>query len=693
MKTWKRSLAFVLALCMMLSLTAFAGYEDYSDVDELTYVETVDVLSELGIIEGDETGAIDPTANLTRAWAARLVSYILLGKRAADALQTDVALFTDVPAEHWAAGYIAYCVDQGLISGMGDGTFAPEASVTASQFAKMLLCAVGYGQKGEFTGASWDSTVNAQAFKLGIFDGNEENVVFANVVTREEAWLYTFNALTKVMEINYNEETDEYYAGDISDPIRGFDFHETLGAKLYDLSKKAATDIFGREGHYWYKGATKIAGMYVDPAEAVYTAVVKSGTLFADLDLDVSTLATVYRNGKVQEDFLIEADSTAKIGGNGVLIEAAVDEEGKVTLIIIDTYLAKITDVDTNYEEVILDVWMNGDGTTTESMAYMPTDLKEGEYALVTVVDGEVQTLARAEIINGILDARGVTRTYATLEGTKYSYSAHLDQSSEDVYHIEFDREMIMLLDEYGYMIGLMPEGADRGMEYTINRMGMYDMDTHEEYKAIPKAQFLLEVDVTNECSSQIDTIMLVQYSADGQMLNIQYLYGKMNVGESYIFGATIDNRDGHIGCIKAFVVPTVGNMVPLAEAVFIGKMEQPDYYGDNAISSITVSSWNTDSVSAFGIEEVDDGEFVAEIEDYITMNSDDILEIKVNTYDSDAAIWIESDEDSDYGSDNEWMEIEISSSEWDDGVVVLYITVEESDGYETFYTLYIYID
>ena len=62
MKTWKRSLAFVLALCMMLSLTAFAGYEDYSDVDELTYVETVDVLSELGIIEGDETGAIDPTA-------------------------------------------------------------------------------------------------------------------------------------------------------------------------------------------------------------------------------------------------------------------------------------------------------------------------------------------------------------------------------------------------------------------------------------------------------------------------------------------------------------------------------------------------------------------------------------------------------------------------------------------------------
>ncbi|MBR5283736.1 MAG: Ig-like domain-containing protein [Clostridia bacterium] len=117
------------------------------------------------------------------------------------------------------------------------------------------------------------------------------------------------------------------------------------------------------------------------------------------------------------------------------------------------------------------------------------------------------------------------------------------------------------------------------------------------------------------------------------------------------------------------------------------------DYSGDNAISSITVSSWNTDSVSSLYIEEVDDGEFEAYIEDTISMNTDDILEIRVNTYDSDATVWIESDEDSDIGGDNEWMEIEISSSEWYDGEVVLYITVEDGDGYETFYTLYIYID
>ncbi|MBQ1250055.1 MAG: S-layer homology domain-containing protein, partial [Clostridia bacterium] len=90
MRILKRNLAFMLAMIMALSLTAFAGYEDYSDVEELTYVEAVDVLTELGIVEGSD-GALLPTGNLTRAQAAKLIAYTMLGKKAADALQAEVA--------------------------------------------------------------------------------------------------------------------------------------------------------------------------------------------------------------------------------------------------------------------------------------------------------------------------------------------------------------------------------------------------------------------------------------------------------------------------------------------------------------------------------------------------------------------------------------------------------------------------
>ena len=466
MRILKRNLAFMLAMIMALSLTAFAGYEDYSDVEELTYVEAVDVLTELGIVEGSD-GALLPTGNLTRAQAAKLIAYTMLGKKAADALQAEVAPFVDVPAYHWAAGYVEYCADQGIVGGMGDGTFAPEANVTGSQFAKMLLCAVGYGEKGEFTGLSWDSTVNAQGTKLGIFDGNEENVVFANAVTREEAFLYTFNALTKVMEVTYSADADEYYAGTVFNSIKGFDFDETLGAKLYDLSTKSATDVWGRDAYNWYKGAKKIAGMYHEAPAEVYTAAVKSGTIFTDLDLDKATKATVYNNGE-KEFFQVKKNDSTKIGGNGVVIEAYVDADMNVTLIQIDTYLAQVEDI--LDEEVTLNVF--GHKTVDEQVVETDMDLVDDQFVLVTIADKEIQTIATVEELNGVLDAHGAASTYTKMDGTKYSHSAHLVQKAADdkdyvkAYEPKYDdAEMVMMFDEYGYMIALKPVASAEKME------------------------------------------------------------------------------------------------------------------------------------------------------------------------------------------------------------------------------------
>lgn len=58
------------------------------------------------------------------------------------------APFDDVAADHWAAGYIAYCANAGIINGNGAGSFLPDQEVTAYQFGKMLLTAVGYGVNG-----------------------------------------------------------------------------------------------------------------------------------------------------------------------------------------------------------------------------------------------------------------------------------------------------------------------------------------------------------------------------------------------------------------------------------------------------------------------------------------------------------------------------------------------------------------
>ncbi|MBN2221035.1 MAG: S-layer homology domain-containing protein [Vallitaleaceae bacterium] len=51
--------------------------------------------------------------------------------------------FNDVPPGHWAEEYIEMMQEYGIISGVGDGNFLPEATVTREQFAKMMVLTLG----------------------------------------------------------------------------------------------------------------------------------------------------------------------------------------------------------------------------------------------------------------------------------------------------------------------------------------------------------------------------------------------------------------------------------------------------------------------------------------------------------------------------------------------------------------------
>ena len=50
------------------------------------------------------------------------------------ALAAESGGFSDVPADHWAAEEIARAADAGVITGYTDGTYRPQADVTAAHF-------------------------------------------------------------------------------------------------------------------------------------------------------------------------------------------------------------------------------------------------------------------------------------------------------------------------------------------------------------------------------------------------------------------------------------------------------------------------------------------------------------------------------------------------------------------------------
>ena len=203
----KKFLSLVLALVMTMSLvTVSAGAKDFSDDDSITYQEAVDVISEIGVVDGYTGGDFKPTDVLTRGAAAKIICNLILGPTTASYLSADTAPFKDVPVTNVFAGYITYCSQQGIINGYADGTFRPTATLSGNAFMKMLLGALGYDSAIEgYTGANWTVAVIKQAAGIGLDDGNDE-FVGSKAVTREEAALYAFNMLQATM-VEYEQKS------------------------------------------------------------------------------------------------------------------------------------------------------------------------------------------------------------------------------------------------------------------------------------------------------------------------------------------------------------------------------------------------------------------------------------------------------------------------------------------------------
>lgn len=158
------------------------------------YQEAVDVVKALGIMADLENG-FGPTLTMTRSQGAMLVAFMMLGNSASSVLAGTGTKFDDVPADHWAAGYIEYLATSNIVFAESGNNFNPDASLTTSELARMLLCSVGYSADLEqLTGSDWKGTAMSLAGNVGLFNGSS-NVSAGTSVTRQEAALYVFNAL------------------------------------------------------------------------------------------------------------------------------------------------------------------------------------------------------------------------------------------------------------------------------------------------------------------------------------------------------------------------------------------------------------------------------------------------------------------------------------------------------------------
>ena len=173
MRNLKRALSLALAAIMLIGMMVVSasatGLDDFSDKDKVVNKDAVSMLTTLGVINGKEDGSyFDPTGNVTRAEMAKMIATVLNQGADVDGLYVGMNTgLTDVKG-HWAESYINYCYSLGIIAGRGNGKFDPDAGVTGSEAAKMLLVAAGYDPAIEgLTGTDWEINTNAPGLQAG----------------------------------------------------------------------------------------------------------------------------------------------------------------------------------------------------------------------------------------------------------------------------------------------------------------------------------------------------------------------------------------------------------------------------------------------------------------------------------------------------------------------------------------------
>ena len=498
----KKLLALVLALVMSMSLVTISNAA-FKDADKIDYKEAVDVMNAVGVFIGDEKGNFNAKDNLTREQAAKIIAYLELGSKAADAL-VGGATFTDVASTRWSAGFVGYCAQAGVVAGVGNSKFDPAGQLTALQFGKMLLVELGYDAKAAgMVGADWAIATSKLMAKAKLMDKIDGSV--NQVLTREKAAQMTLNALeaptveydtkgsnitVNGAEINFGASEPSYVTNTIAKEqtisseklTNNGGYTIELGEKLYkNLKKIGTTDDFGRPATKWTWKSESV-GTYADAADLSYTKAVKASDIYKDLNLSDTVAAknvTVWVNGEVKTAAAtdIKKSNDAKIGdvagvnsnGNGVLTEVFYDDVADTMVITqIVTYIGEVAKTvkatDKRDAYVVVIAKAGGNGLTrpvAKGTFEYETDETFADDAFVlytySVKADAVKSLAVAEKVEGY-----VTKTInstkdedknngMTISGTEYKMS--LATAGEKLGNVSVKNDYTVYLDQYGYII------------------------------------------------------------------------------------------------------------------------------------------------------------------------------------------------------------------------------------------------
>ena len=497
----KKLLAMVLALVMTLSLavSANAAFKDVKDIDE-TYAESAAVLNGLGVFKGyeekDGTFSFQPKNAITRAEVAAIV-YRIYTQDVKDTYVKNYETynkFGDMAGAGWAKGYIGYCANAALVKGYPNGTFVPSGKVTGYEVLAMILRAVGYDQKNEFTGADWALHVAEIAERQGILE-NVKGVDLNAPATREvvaellfqaiQVPMVTYTAAFGYQNVSLTADKDKNLLaknktlGDAFN-LASYEGYITYNAKkeamvLTEKGEKTADDVIitvadqdvfdaGRYGHVWATKTTAITDVFYD-----------------DSLLSTTYDGTSYKNltDKDADEFVAKADEHARFFDNGYEQKAISDvtvvrgTELKLYTHTSDKTVDSVVALNQSVAQLTADPAVKNDKvkiytdeknfslTTKTAAGY--EDLKEDDVVLFVEMADGVTYFEKADSVTGLKDQykknNSTGAEWIILNDGKSYYKSELTNSEDNAGLYSFFEEksyedqIVLYLDRGGNVI------------------------------------------------------------------------------------------------------------------------------------------------------------------------------------------------------------------------------------------------
>lgn len=486
MKNFKKVLALVLVMAVVFGFTAMSA-SAFTDDAEIARKEAVDVMAAIGVINGYTDGSFKPKGDVTRAEMAKMITVLLNKGDDVGDLYKGAVTFAD-STSHWAAGYIAYCAQENIINGRNASTFDPNANVTGTEAAKMLLCALGYNPNVEgLVGASWAANTLSLAKKCELKAKNAggsvnadtsfnllndmDSVSMSTPLSREDAAQMILNAML-CTKVDYDGTAQTITIGNTSfttgakllslDSSIYDEYHALGGGKRLDRGAEAGDD-FGRPARVWTRGGEEI-GSYSKAPTVTYKDAVTGGKVYTDLGKPAFgaaadgkyTLVKVVDGVNVgdADKALIVSGNTNNVAPTGSWTEIYVDDDAMtITMVTAKYYIAQIGSVYAAQKDSNGDVTREAyvtlkkiddnvlpagdvelkDGTVIHGMGAFITDAyttadRNVTYVVYTKAANKVQTLVKAETKSGIAGSFTKTidgkLTAFTLDSTSYNVGA-----------------------------------------------------------------------------------------------------------------------------------------------------------------------------------------------------------------------------------------------------------------------------